>query len=267
MDKIYSKKPYTNNEFVAPQLTKDEHKSDTDSGHSSIHGDRDFADKSNEQIVKRQSSKLIVARGMAENHKFDQFAEQKNFNVIGHNGPNDVEVEKKPTGAALQVLRRKDAILRRKHMQRRNTIDINGSDMLKASNGQFERGFGAAKSTNCLDKIGTKDSYEFGAVANGSSMPGKIFGFAHIYCLFRPFEFTESQFSHSDLSKDNKFHTLPNLRVRRGSRIVIGSSDDGSLKNHSVQSKGPEFILNSSLPCQEIDITDAKVNDSFCLDC
>lgn len=187
VDKIYAKKPYSNNEFVAPQLTKDEHRSDTDSGHSSIHGDREFADKSNEQIVSRQSSKLKVARGAAENYKFDQFVEQKIFNVIGHIGPNDVEVEKKPTGAALQVLRRKDAILRRKNMQRRNTIDINCSDMLKASNEQFERGFVAAKSTNCLDKIGTKDSYEFGAVANGSSMPGKIF--ANIYFLFRLFEF------------------------------------------------------------------------------
>lgn len=66
----------------------------------------------------------------------------------------------------------------------------------------------------------------------------------------------------ADLSKANKFHTLPNLRVRRGSRIVIGSSEDGSSTNISVQSKGPEFILNSSLPCQEIDITDAKVKDS-----
>lgn len=172
---------------MTPQLTKDEHRSDTDSGHSSIHGDREFADKSNEQLVRRQSSKLKVARGTPEEYHFDQIVEPKNFNVIGHNGPNDVEVEKKPIGAALQVLRRKDAILRRKNMQRRNTIDINCSDMLKASNGRLERGSGATKSTNCLDKIGTKDTYEFGAVVNGSSMPGKIV--AHIFCLFGPIEF------------------------------------------------------------------------------
>lgn len=75
------------------------------------------------------------------------------------------------------------------------------------------------------------------------------------------FHLLNSPHLRADLSKTNKFHTLPNLRVRRGSRIVIGSSDDGSLNtNIPIQSKGPEFILNSSLPCQEIDITDAKVN-------
>lgn len=173
VEKIYSNKPYSNDADVPVQFTKDEHRSDTDSGHSSIHGDKEFSDKSNEAIIKRQPSKLKVVRGMGEDYNF---VEHKNVNVIGHNGPNDVEMEKKPTGAALQVIRRKDAILRRKNMQRRNTIDINCSDMLKAANEQYEYGgFGGAKSTNCLDKVGTKDSYEFGAAVNGSSMPGTIF--------------------------------------------------------------------------------------------
>lgn len=259
VEKIYAKKPYTNDVNVPSHITKDEHRSDTDSGHSSIHGDKEFVEKTNEQFIKRLPSKLKVARGAAENYKIDQFVEQKNVNVIGHNVPSDVEMEKKPVGAALQVIRRKDAILRRKNMQRRNTIDINCSDMLRAANGQFEYGgIGGAKSSNCLDKVGTNDSYEFGAVVNGSSMPGTDF-FINIQRNHQ----IDSQFliSHTDLSKANKFHTLPNLRVRRGSRIVIGSSDDGSSNNISVQSKGPEFILNSSLPCQEIDITDAKVNE------
>lgn len=169
---MYSKKSRPIDVYVLPKLTKDEQKSDTDSGRSSIHGDKEFVDKSNEQLINRQSSKLKVARVMPE---MDYKIEQKNVNVIGHNEPNDaIEMEKKPVGAALQVIRRKDAILRRKNMQRRNTIDINCSDMLKASNEHFENGFGAAKSTNCLDKVGTKDSYEFDAVVNGSSMPGTI---------------------------------------------------------------------------------------------
>lgn len=257
VEKIYSKKLYTNDEYVPPPpISKDEHRSDTDSGHSSIHGDREFVDKPNEQIISRQPSKLKVARGTAENQQLDQYVEHKNVNVIGHSEPSDAEMEKKPAGAALQVIRRKDAILRRRNMQRRNTIDVNCSDMLKATaNGHFEYGFGAAKSTNCLDKVGAKDSYEFGAVLNGTSMPGTIF----INIDSDVIEFNRIFLLRADLSKANKFHTLPNLRVRRGSRIVIGSSDDGSLKNISVQSKGPEFILNSSLPCQEIDITDAKV--------
>lgn len=257
VEKMYSKKPHKND--VAPQITEDEHRSDTDSGHSSIHGDKELADKLIEQIIKRPSNKLKVARGPMEHRELDHFVEQKNVNVIGHNALSDVEIEKKPAGAALQVIRRKDAILRRKNMQRRNTIDVNCSDMLKASN-DFKYGFGAAKSTNCLEKIGTNDPYDFGAGLNGSSMPGTISIFIHILNV----EFIRTRFSLTDLSKANKFHTLPNLRVRRGSRIVIGSSDDASVNNNvSIQSKGPEFILNSSLPCQEIDITDAKVISPF----
>lgn len=61
-----------------------------------------------------------------------------------------------------------------------------------------------------------------------------------------------------DLSKNDKFATLPNLRVRRRSRIVVGETDDDSRVSAS-KTKGPEFILNSSLPCQEIEINDTKV--------
>lgn len=217
------------------QVIKDEHRSDTDSGRSSIHGDKDI-----EPITKRQPSKLKVIRGTA-----DPYVEPQN---------SDVDMEKKPVGAALQVIRRKDAILRRKNMQRRNTIDGNCSDLLKAANGNFHYGIDGAKSTNCLDKVGTKDSYDFSAALNGSSMPGMT-----LNRNIRRVNETNSLSPASDLSKANRFHTLPNLRVRRGSRIVIGSSDDGSLNNVSSQSEGPEFILNSSLPCQEIDITDGKV--------
>lgn len=58
---------------------------------------------------------------------------------------------------------------------------------------------------------------------------------------------------------------MPALRVRRRSRVVIGnnSSDDETLSTGSSKLRGPEFILNSSLPSQEIDITDAKVQQPF----
>lgn len=73
--------------------------------------------------------------------------------------------------------------------------------------------------------------------------------------------FFPSYFS-TDLSKDEKFATLPSLQVRRRSRIVFGENDDDDSSRasaSSVKSKGPEFILNSSLPCQEIEIGDPKV--------
>lgn len=65
-----------------------------------------------------------------------------------------------------------------------------------------------------------------------------------------------------DLNDAANFATLPNLRVRRPSRIVIGSSDEENLNASTSKSRGPEFILNSSLPCQEIDISDSKVTFS-----
>lgn len=71
----------------------------------------------------------------------------------------------------------------------------------------------------------------------------------------------------TDLNDAAKFATLPNLRVRRASRIVIGSSDEDGLHaniSNTKSTRGPEFILNSSLPCQEIDIAETKVN-RFCV--
>lgn len=68
---------------------------------------------------------------------------------------------------------------------------------------------------------------------------------------------------YADLSKGGeKFATLPSLQVRRRSRIVLGENDDDDSSRasaSSTKSKGPEFILNSSLPCQEIEIGDSKV--------
>lgn len=66
----------------------------------------------------------------------------------------------------------------------------------------------------------------------------------------------------TELNKEHKFATLPNIRVRRPSRVIVGnhSSDEDSHSISSIKSKGPEFIMNSSLACHEIDITDIKVN-------
>lgn len=74
--------------------------------------------------------------------------------------------------------------------------------------------------------------------------------------------FFPSNLSSTDLSKDEKFATIPSLQVRRRSRIVFGENDDDDSSRasaSSIKSKGPEFILNSSLPCQEIEIGDPKV--------
>lgn len=59
----------------------------------------------------------------------------------------------------------------------------------------------------------------------------------------------------------DKFATFPKLNVRRCSRIVVGENEDTNNRSNEVtaKSKGAEFILNSSLPCQEIDISDQNV--------
>lgn len=59
----------------------------------------------------------------------------------------------------------------------------------------------------------------------------------------------------------DKFATFPKLNVRRCSRIIVGENEDNNNRSNEIptKSKGAEFILNSSLPCQEIDISEQNV--------
>lgn len=60
-----------------------------------------------------------------------------------------------------------------------------------------------------------------------------------------------------------KFATFPNLKVRRKQRVISTEKLDGSNEsldsNSIIKAKSPEFIINSSLPSQLIDLTDIKV--------
>lgn len=61
-----------------------------------------------------------------------------------------------------------------------------------------------------------------------------------------------------------KFATLPNLKMRRRSRVVVSTEllNDGVTTTDDIsiiKSKGPEFIVNSSRPAEQFDIVDAKV--------
>lgn len=67
------------------------------------------------------------------------------------------------------------------------------------------------------------------------------------------------------MSAKGKFATFPKLNVRRCSRIVVGEPDDGSKRPNELAASsggGAEFILNSSLPCQELNIGDQNVRKS-----
>lgn len=64
-----------------------------------------------------------------------------------------------------------------------------------------------------------------------------------------------------DLNVKEKFATFPKLNVRRCSRIVLGDNEDNNIRSNEavMRPKGAEFILNSTLPCQEINIGDPNV--------
>lgn len=224
----------------------DDHKSDTDSGRSSTHGDKEYIPSGGIDHIFKSTNHLKVTRCTEEKLKL-LFNSRPSDQRLNERCSSDETKEPEPFAAnRLQVVRRKDAILKRRNMHRRNTIDINLHDMHKAIEyQQFENKLNgnASKSTNCIDKINAFPASNFAnridaLNLNGASMP--------------------------DLSTAKKFATLPGLRIRRHSRIVVGnnSSDDENTSSSSAKAKakGPEFILNSSLPSQEIDISDAKVS-------
>lgn len=216
----------------------EEYRSDTDSGHSSVPGD--IYDNRHEH---QGGTKLKVTK-CSQNELKKLVSHEPNrakmVGVIAQNTAN-TKLEAKESDAksnkGLQVVKRRDAILKRKHMARRNTIDINHLDIHKANQciGSDKFMLSASKSTNCIDKVDAV--HDLNGNLNNISMP--------------------------DLDKEpTKFATLPNLRVRRPSRIVLNennSSDDEDQSIASNKSKIPEFIANSSLPYQEMDISDAKV--------
>lgn len=153
-------------------VAKEEQKSDTDSGHSSIHGEKELVYRVPPQKI-QPASNLTVTRPPAE-----RIQKQPPPNVYAIGDEHPMEERKEICAAKLQVVRRKDAILRRRNMQRRNTIDINHIDILRATN---ENGFNdivSSKSTNCLDKVGGGKRERFDEKISSnclsrSSMPSK----------------------------------------------------------------------------------------------
>lgn len=156
--------------------SKDDHKSDTDSGRSSIHYEKEI--DSIKPTVK-SVSRLKVSRCTDDKVKALGLLEQRYANLIGE--VNDGVAKKTNTEnvqGKLQVTRRKDAILKRRNMHRRNTIDVSQYEMQKAAH-KLETKFNASNSTNCLDKIGADaPDNVYGRIdqmnANRFSMPGNI---------------------------------------------------------------------------------------------
>lgn len=160
----------------------DEQKSDTDSGRSSAHGDKEL--QSNGRIDTNTGGQLKVTRCTEEKLKILFKSKPSDLRLSERNlVPDEAKASEQcvqPTGR-LQVLRRKDAILKRRNMHRRNTIDVNLYDMQKAAAHQqfdYKLNGTTSKSTNCIDKIDAFESDTFpnridAMNFNGTSMPGK----------------------------------------------------------------------------------------------
>lgn len=160
----------------------DDQKSDTDSGRSSAHGDKELQSKGRIDI--KTTGQLRVTRCTEEKLKILFKSKPSDIHISQKNLLTDevkeAEQYAQPTGR-LQVMRRRDAILKRRNMHRRNTIDVNLCDMQKAAAHQqldYKLNGTTSKSTNCIDKIDAFESDTFSNRIdamnfNGTSMPGK----------------------------------------------------------------------------------------------
>lgn len=168
------------------KIHADEHKSDTDSGRSSIHGEV-VGIKSNGSAPSKTgtTSQLRVTRCSKDKLKALPKCEQTHSQVIGgyvNEKCREIQANEKSkplsSGGRLNVISRRDAILKRRNMHRRNTIDIYHFDSNASNRKTDEFGINASKSTNCLDKVGSNSADDFLSRIdqlhfNGSSMPGK----------------------------------------------------------------------------------------------
>lgn len=165
--------------------SKEEQKSDTDSGHSSIHGEKELIYRIPSQKI-LPVSKLTVSRPISDKIRNEIQPNHQNVWAIGDT--NHINEKKEACTAKLQVIRRKDAILRRRNMQRRNTIDINHIDILRATNEKEFKDMISSKSINCLDRMSRKQPELFNEKINrinlnGSSMPSMMNKKNYCFCL------------------------------------------------------------------------------------
>lgn len=227
-------------------MSIDEHnqsKSDTDSGRSSCHEHlhTDVKNHSKEAIIHKR---LLPPTIRNPQLKVDRFATLPNPTrskadhhpvVLGGQGPiipahpHEIIVpagHTLPDNKKLQVVRRRDIILKKRNISRRNTIDLNQRDFKRAQQRSVDTDteeFEGSKSATHLDRIKPFVMAAHQHLANRSSMP--------------------------ELDQ-LKAATLP-LRVRRNRNHEIAEIQ-------MARAKGPEFILNAGLPVKQLDVTDSK---------
>lgn len=161
----------------------DEHKSDTDSGRSSIHCEKELYGKCEEAAMVKTNAinHLRVTRCTDDKLKALNLPKIASTNIIGYDKESMLDardigkhhIQAAPVaGKCLQVISRKHAILKRRNLHRRNTID--SSQFKDIEN---NRPINMSKSTNCLNRCEPSSANGFLEQIDrmnfmGSSMPG-----------------------------------------------------------------------------------------------
>lgn len=149
----------------AASLKSDEHKSDTDSGRSSIHGEKE------KEIIERMliaPNKLRVTRCTDDKLKVMLQPKSSKVDMIGveqmrHNSNSD----RQPTATTenqLLVKSRKNQILKKRNLHRRNTIELSHFNV----DWQLYPNLSMSNAKNSEDKSKTKSTGHL----VGASMPG-----------------------------------------------------------------------------------------------
>lgn len=144
---------------MSSQLTNvksDDHKSDTDSGRSSIHCEKEIIER-----ILIAPHKLRVTRCSDDKLKKLIKPNPSKVDVIGME-PNRIEQKNKNGGGQLLVTNRRNHILKKRNLHRRNTIELSHFN----DDWQLYQNSTALKVADCDTETDTKSS------GIGASLPG-----------------------------------------------------------------------------------------------
>lgn len=161
--------------FKTTSLKTDEQKSETDSGRSSINGEKEIIER---MLIIPNSSNLRVTRCTDDKLKTMRKPKISTVNVIGFdidqaNQYND-RIKCDTNENRLKVTNRKNIILKKRNLQRRNTIELShfNEDWQTYSN------LSKSKLMDC-DGQKTKSTNQMDSV--GASISGKSTGISRMY--------------------------------------------------------------------------------------
>lgn len=161
--------------FKSTSFKTDEQKSDTDSGRSSINGEKEIIER---MLIAPNS--LRVTRCTDDKLKTMLKSKASKVDAIGFEGErlnhNNDGIKSDTNESRLKVASRKNVILKKRNLLRRNTIELSHF----AGDWQPYSNLSKSKLMDCDGKMKTKSTSQMDSI--GTSMPGKR---TNIYCDFR----------------------------------------------------------------------------------